>query len=591
MIGLLLTLLGAGLVAIGAPWWLVGVGAMPGLLWGPGLPWARLLQRETEPSALQLALDGAWLGMAITWIDVAVVRELGLREDAVKLGLCGLALLWAAIGAWLARGRPTGKRPPRRELLGLGGVLIAVVGLVLWRTGDLVRPMDGSWYLTGADDEGRVAVDLRGGEGFADARILGWEEAGAWAHGSIVLAVRGPIGSRVAVGKAENTVRRRMVEDPEEGPVARYLGAGVAAIEVAVDLPPGGSLPVEVEGDTLYLFDSAEAVWAAHATGELRFVHYYQLLNQVENEDWARELLVDRRFTWNQPPGWSPLLAVASALVMPDLPGANLLFLAVIALVGASVVRAGSLMAPGAPGLAWLIPGGMVAAHGLLMLEPMSANFPDSLYAGAVIGVVIALASGRPWAFAAMGLAAGMLRYPGIPLATGLALLYAWSHHQRPWPGLARLWAGVAVAVVVVGIGVALGEVEDLLFILWFETFPEHWHGSADPLALLSRVPDFYLSWTRYSGGALPLAALVAILAGPSPARRELRFIMGGAIAYSLVLCTIDHHPTHYFLPLCHLAATGALIASATARHPWIRALFSAMICLGLWIFLWSGQV
>ena len=35
------------------------------------------------------------------------------------------------------------------------------------------------------------------------------------------------------------------------------------------------------------------------------------------------------------------------------------------------------------------------------------------------------------------------------------------------------------------------GDAEDLLFILYFETFPEHWHGNYNPLDLLGRLPSF----------------------------------------------------------------------------------------------------
>ena len=37
------------------------------------------------------------------------------------------------------------------------------------------------------------------------------------------------------------------------------------------------------------------------------------------------------------------------------------------------------------------------------------------------------------------------------------------------------MWVGVGA--VIAAIGVFAGVLEDLLFILYFETFPEHWHG------------------------------------------------------------------------------------------------------------------
>ena len=188
-----------------------------------------------------------------------------------------------------------------------------------------------------------------------------------------------------------------MTEDPEEGPVPRYLEAGVAAIALDVELAPGEALPIELQGERLYVMPGTDAIWALHATGELRYVHYYQILNQQENQVWAEELLTSRWLTLNQPPGWSPILAVASLWVSPDLQGANALFLGVLLLVGCSAVRLVGAIAPGAPGPAWLLPAAMAASHGLLMIEPGSTNFPDSLYAAALVG------RAAPWPRAGRG--------------------------------------------------------------------------------------------------------------------------------------------------------------------------------------------
>ena len=51
-----------------------------------------------------------------------------------------------------------------------------------------------------------------------------------------MLAVRGPTGSRIAVGAESNEVASWMTEEPEEGPVRRYLERGVAAVAVPLDL-------------------------------------------------------------------------------------------------------------------------------------------------------------------------------------------------------------------------------------------------------------------------------------------------------------------------------------------------------------------
>ena len=162
---------------------------------------------------------------------------------------------------------------------------------------------------------------------------------------------------------------------------------------------------------------SSEAVWALHATGTLRYFIYYQLLNQVENQVWADETLEDRRFTWNQPPGWSPILSMASIYTVPDLPGAAMLFLWVLVLLGMSTLRLASVAAPSAPILAWGIPAALVVVHGLLMFEPGSINFPDSLYAAALVGVMISVLQRDLKGYSILGVWAQALRWPGAILS------------------------------------------------------------------------------------------------------------------------------------------------------------------------------
>ncbi|MEC7946471.1 MAG: hypothetical protein VX265_02820, partial [Myxococcota bacterium] len=380
------------------------------------------------------------------------------------------------------------------------------------------------------------------------------------------------------------------IEEPEEGAVRRYETSGTVGLAVDLDLAPGELLEVQTNAERAWLLTGPDAVWALHAEGDLRYVHYYQLLNQVENLDWAREVREDRWFTWNQPPGWSPLLAVATLLISPDLPGCNALFLWVVALVGLSGVRLAAVVAPGAPWMAWLVPGGMAAAHGLLMLEPASANFPDSLYAAAVLGVATAAAGGRDRALGGMGVWAQALRWPGAVLSTLLAVSFAVFGRARPWRGLGLLWAGVAVGGVIAVGAAATGHAEDLLFILYFETFPEHWHGDYAPPTLLGRVPGFYLNWLTYTGGGLLAAVLGAVGARNAP-RRALRALLAAALAYSALLCTIDHHPTHYFLPLVGLTGPMVVGAAAATRPRRLRNLLPAVVLVGIAVFLWRGQV
>ena len=609
MIRLLLLVAAALSVGLDAPWWLRALVVPPALLWVPGWGLAARLDPEQD-SRLQRLLDGAWIGMALAWVGVAVGRELGLGH-AGDLGpfLMGWAGAWTALGAWLGRGRDTRLGTPRGPLLGVAAVAASVLGIAVWRHADVARPLEDHWWTgaataAGGPDGGVLAV--LPATGWAAASRVGWEEAGAWAlspgagaqtltapdgaAGTIVLGVQGPIGTHVQVGDARATVQASPMEVPEEGAVRRYEDRGTVGLAVDVDLAPGEPLAVQTDAERAWLLTGPDAVWALHAEGGLRYVHYYQLLNQVENLDWAREVREDRWFTWNQPPGWSPLLSIATLLVSPGLPGGNALFLWVIALVGCSAVRLARVIAPGAPTVAWLVPGAMAAAHGLLMLEPASANFPDSLYAAAILGVATAAAGGRGGALGGMGIWAQALRWPGAVLSTFMAVGFAVFTRARPWRGLGLLWAGVGLGALVALAAAALGQADDLLFILYFETFPEHWHGEYAPPELAARVPGFYLSWLTYTGGGLLVATLGAFGAR-NPPRSALRALLFAALAYSALLCTIDHHPTHYFLPLVGLTGPMVVAAAAAARPRLLRSALPMLVLAGLWAFLWRSQV
>ena len=67
--------------------------------------------------------------------------------------------------------------------------------------------------------------------------------------------------------------------------------------------------------------------------------------------------------------------------------------------------------------------------------------------------------------------------------------------------------------------------------------------------------------------------------------------MLGAIVIYSLFLCTIDHHPTHYFLPLVACTGVAVVAASATTTRPALRTAFPTLCLLGLWIFLRNGQV
>jgi hypothetical protein len=148
------------------------------------------------------------------------------------------------------------------------------------------------------------------------------------------------------------------------------------------------------------------------------------------------------------------------------------------------------------------------------------------------------------------------------------------------------------VFLAALGFGVAgwnSGALDGWLATVAWETGPEHWHGNADPTELLARVVPFYETWLAYAG-ALPvlvgLGALAVAVAGDraGPALRGARVWAGTAALYSLLLCTIDHSPSHYFLPLLHLPVVALACVSSGLPGRWARVALAAVAVVGLWI-------
>ena len=97
------------------------------------------------------------------------------------------------------------------------------------------------------------------------------------------------------------------------------------------------------------------------------------------------------------------------------------------------------------------------------------------------------------------------------------------------------LLIGIGLIVALGAYALKLGDAEDLLFILYFETFPEHWHDNYNPFDLLSRTPSFYGKWLLYTGGSLALA--VPFIWGRKHAVRDyLQALLIGIFSYSLLL-------------------------------------------------------
>ena len=591
------------LLWLDAPWWMQGIIGLPALLITPGWGWIKRFHRDPERNLLSTTIDSTWASLAILWINISIIREAKVVEPVPIL--LALNALWTYVGlgiGWKYRfQRPT----PRREIIGIASVIIAILILGSWKSNDIARPLDGYWFHDGADDPRNELIAMRPGRNWAFTEEIGWKDAGAMrlipqgknpdliattkVNGRLTLAVRGDIGSYIEAGGQRATVEQFVTEKESEGPVRRYLDKGIASISVWVDMQPGEYFGLDVQGDEVYLIPSSDAVWSLHATGTLKYIHYYQILNQVENQVWAQEVLNNRRFTWNQPPGWSPILAASTLLVVDDLPAASMLFLWVLFLIGLSSVRLCSLISPYATTEAYILPGFFVLIHGQLMLLPASMNFPDSLYTAAILGIFIGLFEKNTTHGALMGFAAQALRWPGGVLAT----FFWFIHHKIHSTSLPIrfpqiVWGSVIIGGIIGGIATQSADTGKILEILYFETFPEHWHGNYNIATLLSRIPSFFQNWFVYTGGSLFL--VIPFLFGPAQAERKaLRTIFFSILPYSLVLATIDHHPSHYFLPL--VACTGPMLLASVALVGRSGRILTALSIGGICLYLWNDFV
>ena len=402
-----------------APWQIQGLITLPIFLFAGSWDLSKWLHRGQNTTLLQVIVDCGWMGFVQAWFSISILRELSLANTSdTPTYLLLMTTFWMLLGQILSYKRRHLHPIPQREKIGIIACCVAVLFITSWKYGDIARPLDRYWYLYGADDPTNDFIPIKPARNWSTKEIIGWEEAGAMrlvptsknpdlvaesrANGRITLAVRGPLGSYISVLDEKNVVKSAMVahrynasQNMIEGPVRRYLDSGVAAISVGVDLQPGEYLGLDVQGDEVYLLPSSDAVWALHEEGALKYTFHYQILNQVENLVWAQEIQENRRFTWNQPPGWSPLLACSMILVHPDMSAAGSLFLWVLLFIGLSGTRLAYLITPHATKIAYALPAVYICTHGLLMLVPASFNFPDSLYTAAIIGMLIQMIQQR----------------------------------------------------------------------------------------------------------------------------------------------------------------------------------------------------
>jgi len=588
----------------------------PGWLLLPGLPWlAWLLARRSRPTEPVLAALGVvGLSVVVHAINLAILKAVDWTPSPLPfLGLSlveaipGLVLLW--------RGPPLVLERLRRVewvLIGVGTALVLFAGC--WHMGQGARPMDGYWYHERADQwsweyssvrlwaDGAWGEPVRYGDVQREARVYhpsdGPLQLRADSDGvvTVILLLRAEVGAKLELWREGDLVgaveiETHPLEKSKEGPVLRYVDRGIGSLVLDLHVGTGDTYDVVVDAEPGYaLIDltssSPEAVWTLEDAG-LHLVHYYQILNIAENVEWARQLWTTRYVTLNQPPLWSYFHAGASLLGGPDLQATYLVFLLVMIGIAAVGVRLVGALEPEAPPWALSIPilGALFHLHHVVM--HCEANFPDNLFALSITAACLALARADAAAFGGVGLASTVLRYPGSAVVTFAALLRAvlWRKPREVVRPLAALWGPIAAfCVVMLAAGAVTGQLSEWFFILYFETFPEHFHGEYAAAELLPRAPLFYRELLQYTGWlvvfALPLLG------------KGARWLFAVALGYSLLLCTIDHFTIHYHLPLMALvtAAVGCNLAAVARKWHMVvsgvmgaAAVLVALILLPIW--------
>ena len=553
----------------------------PAWLLLPGLPWVVMMYGHRRKPVCPVIVLASGVGISIVFhaLDLAVLKLLGWTPLSLTfMGVvCAEALL--SLPLMLMTNPLTMQRPSWKE----GAVMVIAAGVLfgfgLSRAPQGTRSLSSYWYHPQVEpgwSASEVPFKLDGpwGDpvtvGHGEDEVRRYKPAGnafsmvAGGSGTttVALLLQGEIGAGITVRHFRDELGRAVVEThptefEEEGPVLRYQDAGIAAVIASVEVREGDRLDVQVDasvGFTVYDMtgSSVEAAWAAQAFG-LHDVHYYQILNIAENVAWARELLTSRYLTLHQPPLWSYFHAGAGLLNGPDLPATYFVFLLILlglAVVGMRLITA---LEPEAPFPALLLPLAGALCHGEHVIRHSEPNFPDNLFALGISLAMLGLARKETGFFGGAGLAASILRYPGFLVTSAAVVVDGLLQRDRGHikRHLAAIWIplGAFCVVVLLG-GLVTGQLRHWLWILHFETFPEHFHGEYALSTLLPRVPLFFKDLLVYAG-LLPLFALPVLGRGA-----RLLFIVG--LGYAVVLCAIDHFPIHYFLPLIALFAAAA---------------------------------
>ncbi len=396
--------------------------------------------------------------------------------------------------------------------------------------------------------------------------------------------------------------------------VERYWKWGALVLSQQVEVPARGSTAVDLRlippahGGTEFVAAEFQVIVLANLTGAevrgelqelgIHSMHPFQMLNVTENVRWAAEVAsthilpghsppwVQPASTLHQPPAWTYLYAPARELLTEQLVSAS----ALLVLILLAIVVTGIKGLEGSPGmsdlrvalaLATVLSLG-AAQHGRLMVSDGSMNFPDSLFACALLIAVVSLVAGRLQIFVLWAMLAALLRYPGavVVLLAGLSLLAVdRQRRQQVIAGLMRFGLGIAIFCgAMLATGVLTGILPTWLYALYFETIPEHFHNPPeDAPRLLQRPLYFARTWMLVGGGVVALAI---------PFRGRLARVSAiTALLYFPFLGFIHHHSHHYFLPLiafCGVACCASIAADPKDSRRRLCSVLAVVLAAGL---------
>ena len=595
---------------------------LPVVLFGPAFFFVPALFRKDVNAAGQLDLGwalvaAAGLNLLLHVVHFNLLRIVGVPIEWPALG--GLTTLESAVGWWFLRTRhpdlefaPTD--PGLQRALFAAGVL--VLGFAVWTSPHLLR--DGSWYffnsqldadwaetrdrtaVVSAWDDGTGLVDGELVEGVPRRRgIIVENRSSGPEFVPILVAVHTRVGSTVRLAAGGHVLQVEQIANlaplGDDGPlVERYWEWGTAAVAAVLEAPAGARLELQLTVDPpAYLPDMPDSdvalvAWSKMSRREMtddmkrrghHHMHPYQLLNVTENIRWAHEVAgdyvlagraPDGSSSLHQPPAWTYLYAPARELTSDQTVSAAALFLAIlfgIPGVGLLGIRDEVGKVPSA--LLGVVLGLGALQHGRMMAADGSLNFPDSLYALALVISVVTLVSGRTRIFVLWAVLAAVLRYPGAVVVALAGFTYlALDAERRRKVADALIRFGFALALfcgVMLMVGILSKRLDAWFFALYFETIPEHFNNNPDALPLMQRPVLFAKLWFLF-GAAVLLAAV------PFKGRLS-KVALGTALLYAPFLAFIDHFSHHYFLPLIGLAGVSACasIAHQDAERAWMK--------------------